>query len=264
MRAPSVPPAKDLPAMEPAVVVAGDVHLTPEDPKGAKAFERWVESLRGKVKTLVLLGDVFDYWVGRRQAGEAFPRRILEGLRALQGSGTRLAFLAGNRDFAFDGAEGLEIDVWPDVVRTTWGGRRVVLTHGDLLCTADARYQAMRRVLRSRPARGALAAMPHGAATYLARGLRDLSLRETARKPYASMGIDYGAAKRWLDAYDADVLVAGHVHTGIHHRLEGERPRDVLVLKDWQAGGGVVRFDGNGIDLVPPSQAAGSAPAENR
>jgi UDP-2,3-diacylglucosamine hydrolase len=257
-----VPPVLDLPAMEPTVVVVGDVHLTPEDPRGAAAFQAWVQSLKGRVATLVLLGDVFDYWVGRRQAGEAFPRRILEGLRALSASGTRLAFLAGNRDFAFDGAKGLEIDVWPDVVRTTWGGRRVVLTHGDLLCTADSRYQAMRRVLRSRPARGALAALPHGAATYLARGLRDLSLRETARKPYASMGIDYGAAARWLDAYDADVLVAGHVHTGVHHRLEGARPRDVLVLKDWQAGGGVVRFDARGIDLVAPRDAGGAG--ENR
>ena len=256
--------------MEPTVVVAGDVHLTPEDPRGAAAFERWVASLTGRVATLVLLGDVFDYWVGRRQAAEPFPRRILQGLARLRAAGTRLAFLAGNRDYAFDGAEGIEIEVWPDVVRTTWGSRRVVLTHGDLLCTGDGRYQAMRRVLRSRPARGALAALPHGAATYLARGLRDLSLRETARKPYASMGIDYGCAKRWLEAYDADVLVAGHVHTGVHHRLEGERVRDVLVLKDWQAGGGVVRFDGDAVALVPPSEAApassreGAAPGENR
>ena len=254
-----VPPVRDLPPMEPTVVVAGDVHLTPEDPRGAAAFERWVASLAGRCSTLVLLGDVFDYWVGRRQAAEPFPRRIVEGLAALGASGTRLAFLAGNRDFAFDGAEGLEIEVWPDVVRTKWGSRTVVMTHGDLLCTADARYQAMRRVLRSRPARGALAALPHAAATYLARGLRDLSLRETARKPYASMGIDYAAARRWLEEYDADVLVAGHVHTGVHHRLGGERPRDVLVLKDWQAGGGVVRFDGQSVALVPPAEAAAGA-----
>src|SRR5438034_1356981 len=32
---PNLPPVLDWPSMEPTVVVAGDVHLTPEDPRGA-------------------------------------------------------------------------------------------------------------------------------------------------------------------------------------------------------------------------------------
>jgi UDP-2,3-diacylglucosamine hydrolase len=245
----------DLGVMDPPVVVAGDVHLSPEEPAVAARFEAFLAGLSGRTGTLVLLGDVFDYWVGRRQAADPLPRRVIDRLRGLAASGTRLAFQGGNRDFAFDGVPGLDVAVWPDVVRARWGSKRVLLTHGDLLCTADARYQRMRRVLRSVPARAALAALPHGAATWLARGLRDLSRREVRRKPYASMGIDYGLARAWLDRHDADVIVAGHVHTGVHHRLPGDRPRDVLVLKDWEGGGGVVRFDGRGIELVPPEAA---------
>src|SRR5262245_45752458 len=196
--------------MEPPVVVVGDVHLSPEHPDVSSRFEAWLDGLTGRAKRLVLLGAVFDYWVGRRQAEDSLPRRIVERLKGLAAAGTRISFLGGNRDFAFDGVPGVEIEVWPDVVRTGWGAKRVLLTHGDLLCTADARYQRMRRVLRSRPARAALSTMPHGAAVYLARGLRDLSEREVRRKPYASMGIDYGLAKSWLDRYDVDVIVAGH------------------------------------------------------
>jgi UDP-2,3-diacylglucosamine hydrolase len=238
--------------MEAPVVVAGDVHLHEDDPAGVERFLAWVASLAGRCKHLVLLGDVFDRWVGRAQAGTPLGKRVVETLKALRTAGVSLAFQGGNRDFAFDGAEGLEIDVWPDVVRTRWGSRTVLLTHGDLLCTADGRYQAMRRVVRSRPARAALAALPMAAADYIARGLRDVSRRETRAKPYASMGIDYRAARTWLDAAGADVLVAGHVHTGVHHRLPGETTKDVFVLKDWEAGGGVVRFDGSSIALVPP------------
>lgn len=240
--------------MEAPVVVAGDVHLSPEHAEVAARFEAWLGSVSGRVRTLVLLGDVFDWWVGRRQAAEAFARRFVERLREVTSAGTRLAFQGGNRDFAFDGADGLDVEIWPDVVRTRWGTRKVVLTHGDLLCSADKRYQRMRKALRSLPARSALAAMPHRTATWLAKGLRDLSEREVRRKPYASMGIDYALARRWLDAYDADVLVAGHVHTGVHHRLPGDRPRDVLVLRDWDRGGGVVRWDGSSIALESPVQ----------
>src|SRR5262245_36361103 len=112
--------------MEPTVVVVGDVHLSPERPDVAARFEAFLEGLAGKTRTLVLLGDVFDYWVGRKQAGEALPRRTFDRLKALAASGTKIAFQGGNRDFAFDGAPGLEVEVWPDVVRTQWGARRVL------------------------------------------------------------------------------------------------------------------------------------------
>ncbi len=251
----ALPPILDVPPMTAPVIVAGDVHLSPEHPAVADRFEEFLRGLSGSCASLVLLGDVFDWWVGRRQAEEAFARRFVSALSALASGGTRVAFQGGNRDYAFDGADGLEVDLWPDVVRTRWGTRTVVITHGDLLCTGDARYQTMRRVLRSKPARAGLAALPHGAATWLARGLRDLSEREVRRKPYASMGLDYGLARSWLAGYGADVLVAGHVHTGVHHRLPGDRPGEVLVVKDWEAGGGVVRFDGRGIALLSPRDA---------
>jgi len=252
---PPLPRVLDVGAMEAPVLVAGDVHLAEDDPEGVERFLRWLDGLRGRARGLVLLGDLFDFWASAKQAGEPLGRRVLASLRALSDAGTRLAFVAGNRDYAFAGGDGLPLEIWPDVVRARWGSRTVLLTHGDLLCTADARYQAMRRVLRSAPARAALAALPHRAASYVARGLRDVSRRETRRKPYASMGLDYGCARAWLDEAGADALVAGHVHTGVHHRLPGEPRKDVYVLKDWEAGGGVVRFDGETIALVPPGEA---------
>jgi len=235
------------------VVVVGDVHLSPEHPAVADRFEAWLASLAGTCAHLVLLGDVFEGWVSRRQAREPFVRRFLDRLTALAASGTRLAFQGGNRDFAFDGAPGLPLDVWPDLVRTRWGSRTVLLTHGDLLCSADGRYQRMRKLLRSPVIDGVRAVLPYAAATYLARGLRGLSEREVARKPYAAMGLDYAQARGWLHAHAADVLVAGHVHTGVHHRLPGDPVCDVLVLKDWEAGGGVVVWDGVAISLRPPA-----------
>jgi len=259
--------ALDLPPMTAPVVVAGDVHLSPEHEDVAGHFEAWLQSLPGRCATLVLLGDVFDGWVGRKQGREPFVRRFTEQFAAMQAGGLSIAFQGGNRDFAFDGVDGFHPDVWPDVVRTRWGEKTVVLTHGDLLCSADARYQRMRRLLRSRPLNWLRAALPYAATTYVARGLRRLSEREVRRKPYASMGIDYGLARSWLDRLEADVLVAGHVHTGVHHRLVSDagpvgrsgRARDVLVLKDWDAGGGVVAWDGRSIALVRPDVALAGA-----
>jgi UDP-2,3-diacylglucosamine hydrolase len=141
---------------------------------------------------------------------------------------------------------------WPDAVRTRWGSREVLLTHGDLLCTEDRGYLAMRRLLRSAAAGTGMHVLPFAARARVAEGLRGVSDRSWRRSPGARAGIDYGAAARWMAAAGVDVLVAGHVHTGVHHRLGGEPPRDVYVLKDWDRSGGVVRFDGERITLGPP------------
>ncbi|HEY6506800.1 MAG TPA: hypothetical protein VIY56_02230, partial [Vicinamibacterales bacterium] len=75
--------------------------------------------------------------------------------------------------------------------------------------------------------------------------------RALKRKDRRWLDIDYGLARTWLTTTGADVLVAGHVHTGVHHRVPAEKPLDVLVLKDWDHRGGVVKWDGRTIALIP-------------
>jgi UDP-2,3-diacylglucosamine hydrolase len=241
--------------MAPPVVVVGDVHLSAAEPGIAERFDAFLAATEGTGGTLVILGDLFDWWVGRGQERRPFEAGVLERIRRVAGSGVAVTFLAGNRDFAFDGA-GLPIRRWPDAVKARWGSRTVLLTHGDLLCTADAGYLAMRRLLRSRGAALGLRVAPYPARAWAAEGLRGVSSRAWRRSPGARRGIDYGVAARWMEEEDADVLVAGHVHTGVHHRLPGPRPREVLVLKDWDRTGGVVRFDGATIALLPAGRPA--------
>jgi UDP-2,3-diacylglucosamine hydrolase len=211
-----------------------------------------VRGFEGTGGTLVILGDLFDMWAGRPQQEETCERRVLDALRRLAASGVRLAFLGGNRDFAFDGADGLEIDLWPDAVRTRWGDRTVLLTHGDLLCTADRGYLRMRRLLRGGRFSWLTRLASYRMRRYLGRGLRRYSERTTKRSRGARLGIDYGAAAAWMESLGADLLVAGHVHTGVHHRRDGPRPLDILVLKDWDRTGSVVLWDGSRPLLASP------------
>ncbi len=264
MKAPAhhrLPPIADLPPMATPVHVVGDVHLCPEEPEVVQRFLAYLDSVAARGGTLVLLGDVFDYWVGRPQARDAFSQPILAKLKAVAEAGVEIAFQPGNRDYPFDGSEEMPITVWPDVVRTLWGDRTVLLTHGDLLCTSDHGYLKYRNATRTANGKQRLWSrlIPYSVASYLARGLRNVSMRETKRKSPSMMGIDYAVARSWLETADADVLVAGHVHTGVHHYLpedpDASSRRDVFVLLDWEHGGGVVEFDGSSIRLVRPEGA---------
>lgn len=247
-----IPAVHEVAPMAPPVVVAGDVHLCAEQPEVVRHFVTWLEGLRGMGGTLVLLGDVFDLWVGRPQQVDPLPRAVLPHLRALAAAGTRLVFMPGNRDLLFRGVDGVQIECWPDPVRTRWGERTVLLTHGDQLCTADRAYQAMRRFFYGPGGHALDLLLPYRAKRWLGDGLRRLSARETARKSRPSMDIDYGEALAWLEAHAADLLVAGHVHTGVHHVHAGPPRREVMVLRDWERGGGVVTFDRAGVSLAAP------------
>lgn len=245
-----VPPVLDVAPLETPVTVVGDVHLTPEAPQVTQRFVAFLDDVARRGGTLILLGDIFDWWIGRQQASrQPFATAILERMAAVAQAGVRLCFIPGNRDYAFDGADGLCIDVWPDVVRTRWGDRTVVLSHGDLLCSGDHTYQRVRRFLRSRIGRAGLRVLPYGFATWIAQRFRNLSSQVTRRSRPAKLGIDYQLARTWLDGYNADVLVVGHVHTGLHHELPGSPQRDVYVLRDWAQQGNAVVFNGEGIAM---------------
>lgn len=246
-----LPDVVDVPNLPTPVTVVGDVHLTTEEPDVVRRFTAFLAERKARGGTLVLLGDLFDWWVGRAQASRhPLAREILESLKAVADAGVRLVFLGGNRDYAFDGADGLEVELWDDVVRTRLGKRTVVFSHGDLLCSQDRGYLRMRAWFRSQPGRWLLRTIPYAWATYCARGLRDLSDRSTRRRPVAP-GIDYGLAAAWLDAYGADALVLGHVHTGVHHELPGPNgTRAVYVLRDWSRAANAVEIDDDRIALV--------------
>lgn len=254
----AMPKVVDVPAPVAPLVVVGDVHLAPAYPAVREEFIALVRRRAAAGGTLVLLGDLFDYWIGRPQAEDPFLKPVFDALREAAGAGLRLVFQAGNRDFIFDGAPGLEVELWPELVRTEVGGRRMLFTHGDLLCTSDRSYLRFRRLVRSPGGAPRIWArrIPFKMARYLAEGLRRFSARETQRKPKAYMDIDYGTAREWLDATETEVLVAGHVHTGVHHVLaaadEAGESKEVLVLKDWERGGGVITFDGGRGRLVAP------------
>ena len=248
-----IPPIVDVAPPAAPLRVVGDIHLSEAYPAVVEAFLAYVASLEGSGGTLLLLGDVFEVWIGRPMQHDPLPRRVLAAVQRLIASGTTVKYVVGNRDVGFRGADGFDAEIWPDPVRTQLGELTVVFTHGDQLCTVDHAYQALRRFFYG-PGGRVIEALPYGAKHWLGTGVRRLSKRETGKKRRYTMGLDYAEALRWLEAYAADALVAGHVHTGVHHRHPGPPEREVLVLKDWERGGSVITWDGQSLRLAGPVQ----------
>lgn len=233
------------------VIFVSDVHLTPTRPDVFEAFCRFLEAEADGAKALYILGDLFDFWIGKKQLRIPGYEEVFRRLRALGERGTRVLFLQGNRDYAladpFAAAQGIEM--LPDVAEVELPGKRVLLTHGDLLCTRDYRYHRMRRVIRSRFGRAVLKGLPLRAAIGVAGGFRGASNREIRGKPAYVLEPDYREARTWLErGYDA--LVFGHVHKGEHYRVRlDDRDADVFILGSWEDRPNFVLFDGENLAL---------------
>jgi len=242
------------------VLLVSDTHLTPAFPEGIELFLRFLAGPCSSADRVLLLGDLFDFWVSPAQAAEPGLRDVLGGLAWLSSSGVDVGFVEGNRDFAASPELAVAgVRRLPDVGVIESGGRRIAFTHGDLLCTRDVRYQALRRVARTRLVRHVLRALPQRIAMGLGEGARAGSRRETTQKAYGDMSLVPEAVAALCRSQDADALVCGHVHWGRRHSLEVEgTQRDIVVLSAWEDGGTYVRIEAGRLEFVrfggPPGQ----------
>ena len=219
-----------------------DVHLHADMPR---TFEAWRHHLlHTPADAVLMLGDLFEVWVGDDQRGAGFEARCLQVLQAAARQRV-LAFLPGNRDFllgeAMLAASGLLRLADPTVLIAF--GQRWLLSHGDALCLSDTAYQQFRQQVRAPAWQQAFLAQPLQVRQQQARAMRDASAAHQARQPAAGWAdVDDLAAAAWLDAAAAPALIHGHTHRPASHALPGGRSRH--VLGDWD------------FDATPPRASA--------
>ena len=220
-------------------VIFSDAHASDED---SAAVQRLLDFLAGPcagARRVFILGDLFDFWCGAKQAAFEPYRRILDAISALRERGAAVAFYHGNRDFYVDEklAARYGFLLVRDCSTETICGRRVTLCHGDMLCTNDVRYHLMRALLRNPVVAGVLTRLPAAFAMRLARGMRRRSARAVRSKAQWVVGINDDAVREEFRK-GADVVVCGHTHK------EGRRlfdtpsgPREFYTLGDFGLSG---------------------------
>ncbi|MBE7418557.1 MAG: UDP-2,3-diacylglucosamine diphosphatase [Ideonella sp.] len=255
----------DAPAHWRTIELLSDVHLQPEAPR---TFDAWRQQmLRGDADAVLILGDLFEAWIGDDARDCDFERACLDVLREAS-SRRAVALMHGNRDFLLGEAALLSCgaQVLPDATVLHAFGRRAVLTHGDALCLADTEYQRFRALVRSPQWQAEVLKRPLAERRALARRMRDASARSAARgtddaiAPGAARAsaaanplwadVDPAAALQLLDAAASDTLVHGHTHRPGRSRLSPTAWRH--VLSDWDfdgpaSRGNVLRLDATGI-----------------
>jgi UDP-2,3-diacylglucosamine hydrolase len=229
-----------------------DVHLHADAPRTFDAFRAHL--LGTPADAVLILGDLFEAWVGDDDRFQGFHRDCAEVLREAS-RGKRLGFMHGNRDFLV-GPQLLADCGLAHLDDPTVGqafGERVLLTHGDALCIGDLAYQRFRTEVRGAAWRDAFLAQPLAARQRTARAMRDASTaHQAALGADAWADVDADLAARWLDEAGCAVMIHGHTHRPGRYPLPGGRVRH--VLGDWHFDGtarpraSALRWTAGGLD----------------
>jgi len=213
-----------------------DLHLDASAPATIEAFLRFLSGEARGATSLHILGDLFETWIGADDPDPARDR-VCQALRALADSGVAVYAMQGNRDFlygeAFERRIGGTLVADPSVV--TLFGERVLLTHGDLLCTGDAAYQELRTTVRDPRFRDRVLKLPVYARQLLANAARAGSKAHTRATAATIMDVTPSAVVAAFEATGTLKMIHGHTHRPGEHRhatRHGEAERVVLAAWD--------------------------------
>jgi len=235
------------------ILLISDLHLEQERPDISRAFLHFLDTRARQAEALYILGDFFEVWIGD-DAMTPFQRGIAEALRRLSDSGTRIYLMHGNRDFllgkAFCREAGCTLLGDPHVANLN--GEKVLLMHGDSLCTLDLGYQKMRRLLRNPLSLFILRNLPLNTRHKLARKLRSESRSQTRMKASDIVDVTPEEVQRVMAQYGVKTLIHGHTHRPALHELQVDgQPARRIVLGDWDKQGWALQVDESGFNQAP-------------
>lgn len=221
-----------------------DLHLEPGQPQILRGLQNLLNGLSSG-DNLYLLGDIFEYWIGD-DVSTPFTEGVKNLLQQHSQRGVQLFFMHGNRDFLVGQAfcESIGARLLPDPSLVDINGEKVLLMHGDSLCTRDTAYMQFRQMARSAQWQSMFLSKTPQERIEFANAAR----KESQAKGQQSMLENAGI----LDVTETEVpevmahfgvrtLIHGHTHRPAVHELEvnGEAARRI-VLGDWYTKGWVL------------------------
>ena len=134
---------------KPAYIVS-DIHLGAVPRETERAFRRFLDHAAEHAGSLLINGDLFDFWFEYRSVILREHFRVVAKLADVVEAGVPVSFVGGNHD-AWAGSflrDEVGVTLLDGPVEMELGGRRALVAHGDGVGRGDYKYRALRKVIR--------------------------------------------------------------------------------------------------------------------
>jgi UDP-2,3-diacylglucosamine hydrolase len=222
-----------------------DLHLCESRPNITAAFIAWMQKEASQAESLYILGDFFEYWAGDDAIDTHFHPPIFEVLKQTVQNGTKVYFMHGNRDFLInhDFASETGVELIPDPSLINLFGKRVLLTHGDALCTDDSSYMAFREQVRESAWQLQFLSQSVAVRKSFIQEARLKSESEKSTKAMEIMDVNAFALESIIRQYHyPEYIIQGHTHKPkVHLHVVDDQQCVRYVLGDWYEQGSYLK-----------------------
>jgi UDP-2,3-diacylglucosamine hydrolase len=230
-------------------IFLSDIHLCESRPSITDAFVSFLNKVTNEVDALYILGDLFEYWIGDDSNQH---ENVIEALKKLTDRHIQVFLMHGNRDFligsAFEKKTGAVLLNDPILVEIF--GKKILLCHGDTLCTDDIEYQSFRDKIRSESWKNEFLKKSLSERVSIANEFRKESELNKKKKSLEIMDVNLDEVNRTLIQFNyPDFLIHGHTHRPNQHsiNLDGHQIQRI-VLGDWYEQGSYLILNAHGIE----------------
>ena len=229
-----------------------DIHLNGAQPAITAQFVDFLRGAARQAEHLYILGDLFEFWIGDDDPDPTYAL-IQDELRALTLSGVPCSVMHGNRDFLlgkrFCARTGCHLIDDGTVIQLY--GQRVLITHGDVLCTDDHAYQRLRRTVRNPVVQWLFNCLSLPRREKIATRIRSGSRMHTQTSAPTIMDVNQSAVADAFAQHHLQLMIHGHTHRPAIHQYPTDHGDNIrIVLGDWHAQGSVLRWSESAHELI--------------
>ena len=215
-----------------SAVLISDLHLHESDPTLFSKFEMFLSSKVYGFNNLYILGDLFETWIGDDDESK-FNKKVIEILKKVSADGMKVFLMHGNRDFLIGESfcSSINAELLSDYHIYEDGDSKILLLHGDTLCTDDSKYQEFRKLVRTESWKGDFLSKSLKERIDIASGLREMSNEETENKKNEIMDVNLESVRKISNEFNIEKMIHGHTHRPFIHQDENLLR---VVLSDWE------------------------------
>lgn len=235
-------------------IFVSDAHFTGRDSEEMEAFLKFLDSEKGRIDHLVILGDLFEFFFGFKISSstkepsfftEYLP--VFERLQRLYRQGVRIKYFEGNHDFFlhsfFSEQLGMEVEVYSDGYEERLEGKRTFIAHGDLSNPKQWKYRAFRRILKNRWTYHLIYITDPRLSRRIAQKLSEMSYQKyhvdvDSNPPPAFKAF---AHQKFLEGFEIVILGHSHFPEEVEEWVDGRRCL-YFNVGDWKTRRSFLRF----------------------
>ncbi len=234
------------------VYFISDLHLSEQRDDINQALISFLKKLPKQTQALYILGDFLEYWIGDDHPCEWF-KPIQSLLIKISEQICPVYFIHGNRDFLvgkrFAKATGMQILDEPSIIDLF--GDKVLIMHGDSLCTQDESYQTYRKWVRKPWLQFLFSLLPQSTRFKIfGAGRQKSKAKQENITNMSILDVTPEAVSQVMQQYSVNILIHGHTHRpAIHSDAIKPGMGTRIVLGDWYEHGSVLEVSEDGYLL---------------